>query len=70
MSITRGSPPGVEAFAGVTRRAAEALGLIDRGSLDQGRRADLVAWEVGHPYELLASVFDRRAHRLSESLLH
>ena len=64
LSVTLYGLRPVEAFAGITRRAAEALGLSDRGRLDPGCRADLVAWEVGHPYELVASVFDRRAHRL------
>ncbi|WP_298207685.1 imidazolonepropionase [Ferrimicrobium sp.] len=54
----------VEAFAGVTRHGARALGLLDRGTLDQGSRADLVAWEVAHPYELVASIFDQRPRRL------
>jgi imidazolonepropionase len=41
-----------EALAGVTRNAAKALGLDDRGVLSPGKRADLVLWEVAHPAEL------------------
>lgn len=41
-----------EALAGVTRNAATALGLSDRGVLEVGRRADFVLWDVGHPRDL------------------
>ena len=41
-----------ECLAGVTRVAARALGLDDRGTLDVGRRADIAIWDVGHPREL------------------
>ena len=41
-----------ECLAGVTRHAAKALGLQDRGMLEVGKRADLAAWDVGHPREL------------------
>ncbi len=41
-----------ECLAGVTRAAARALGLDDRGTLEVGRRADIAAWDVGHPREL------------------
>jgi imidazolonepropionase len=41
-----------EALAGVTRNAAKALGLGDRGVLAPGMRADLVLWEIAHPAEL------------------
>lgn len=41
-----------EALAGVTRHAAAALGLADRGRLAIGLRADLALWEIGHPAEL------------------
>ena len=43
-----------EAFAGVTRIAARALGLADRGVIEAGRRADLVLWDAEHPAELSA----------------
>lgn len=41
-----------EALAGVTREAAKALGLSDRGTLETGKRADLAIWNVSHPAEL------------------
>lgn len=41
-----------EALAGVTRIAAQALGLKDRGSLNAAQRADFVLWDVKHPAEL------------------
>ncbi len=41
-----------EALAGVTRNAARALGLADRGTLAPGRRADLALWRIQRPAEL------------------
>ncbi len=41
-----------ECLAGVTRNAARALGLGDRGTLEVGKRADIAAWDIGHPQEL------------------
>ncbi len=41
-----------EALAGVTRHAARALGLTDRGRLEAGARADLALWNVERPGEL------------------
>jgi imidazolonepropionase len=41
-----------EALAGVTRNAARALGLHDRGALAAGQRADFVLWDVDHPARL------------------
>ena len=41
-----------EALAGVTRNAAQALGLHDRGVLAAGMRADFVLWDVAQPAEL------------------
>ncbi len=41
-----------EALAGVTRHAARALGLGDRGTLAPGQRADVVLWDVASPAEL------------------
>ena len=41
-----------EALAGVTRHAAAALGLKDRGVLAADRRADFVLWDVQRPAEL------------------
>lgn len=42
-----------ECLAGTTRNAAHALGLLhDRGTLEQGKRADLAIWDISHPREL------------------
>lgn len=41
-----------EALAGVTRNAAQALGLKDCGVIAPGKRADLAVWDVNHPSEL------------------
>jgi len=42
-----------ECLAGVTRNAARALGFgEDRGTLEPGKRADIAAWDIGHPQEL------------------
>lgn len=41
-----------EALAGVTRNAAKALGLDDRGVLKEGLKADMVLWDIEHPAEL------------------
>lgn len=42
----------LEALTGVTRHAALALGLRDRGVLAPGLRADFVLWDVRHPAQL------------------
>jgi imidazolonepropionase len=41
-----------EALAGVTRHAARALGLSDRGVLAAGKRADFALFDVKHPAQL------------------
>ncbi|AXT35847.1 imidazolonepropionase [Phaeobacter sp. LSS9] len=41
-----------EAMAGVTRNAARALGLTDRGQIAADMRADLAVWDVETPAEL------------------
>ena len=41
-----------EGLAGVTRDAARALGLGDRGTLAVGRRADIALWDIDTPAEL------------------
>ncbi len=41
-----------ECLAGVTREAARALGLADRGTLEKGKRADIAIWDFAHPREL------------------
>ncbi|MCG2592522.1 imidazolonepropionase [Ramlibacter sp. XY19] len=45
-----------EALAGVTRNAARALGLADRGTLQAGRRADFVSWDVARPAQLAYAI--------------
>jgi imidazolonepropionase len=41
-----------EALAGMTRNAAQALALRDRGTLTPGQIADFAVWEVSRPAEL------------------
>jgi imidazolonepropionase len=41
-----------QALAGVTRHAARALGLADRGTLEAGKLADFVIWDIAEPAEL------------------
>jgi len=41
-----------EALAGITRNAAKALGLSDRGTLEVGKRADMVFFDIEEPAEL------------------
>ena len=46
-----------EALAGMTRNAARALGLqASHGTLEVGRQADLVLWEIGAPAELAYAI--------------
>lgn len=45
-----------ESLAGVTRNAAKALGLNDRGVLGVGKNADMVLWDITHPAELAYQV--------------
>ncbi|ALG72351.1 imidazolonepropionase [Azospirillum thiophilum] len=45
-----------EALAGVTRHAAKALGLDDRGVIGPGKRADLALWRIAHPAELAYAI--------------
>ena len=41
-----------EALAGVTKHAARALGLADRGTLAVGQRADVALWNIDEPADL------------------
>jgi imidazolonepropionase len=42
-----------EALAGVTRNAAKAIGVHDRvGTLEAGKQADFVLWDISRPAEL------------------
>lgn len=41
-----------ECLRAVTRNAARALGLADRGVIEAGARADLAVWDISHPAEL------------------
>jgi imidazolonepropionase len=45
-----------EALAGVTRNAARALGLADRGVIAIGMRADLALFDVAAPAELAYAI--------------
>ena len=51
-----------EALAGVTKNAAVALGLPDRGILAKGKHANIAIWDVRHPAEL--------AYRIGFNPLH
>jgi imidazolonepropionase len=42
----------LEAVRGITVHAARALGLLDRGQLAAGQRADFAVWDLEHPNEL------------------
>jgi len=53
-----------EALAGVTRHAAQALDLHDRGVLAAGMRADLAVWDVQHPAELAYAFGARPLHQV------
>jgi imidazolonepropionase len=46
-----------EALAGATREAAKALGRADRlGTLEAGKRADFLVWDVAHPAEIVCAL--------------
>ena len=44
------------AFAGMTRNAAKALALSDRGEIRVGARADFAVWNVDSPAEILYQI--------------
>ena len=52
-----------EALTGVTRYAAQALGLNDTGVIAPGKRADLAIWDVGQPAELAYRIGYNPLHR-------
>ena len=52
-----------EALAGVTRNAAQALGMHDTGIVRAGFRADLAAWDVKDPAELAYRIGANPLHR-------
>jgi len=51
-----------EALRGATVNGARALGLNDRGVLEDGKRADFVVWSVQHPAELTYWIGGDLAH--------
>lgn len=51
-----------EALAGVTRCAARALGLTDRGVLAEGLRADIALWDIDEPAELAWTIGATSCH--------
>jgi imidazolonepropionase len=53
-----------EALAGSTVHAARALGLADRGSIEAGKRADLVVWDAEDPAELAWSIAGRKPRQV------
>ena len=54
-----------EALAGVTRHATQALGWADWcGTLETGKRADFVLWDIQHPAELAYHIGHNPCHRV------
>ena len=52
-----------EALAGATREAARALGLArEAGTLEAGKVADFVLWDIDQPAELVYSIGVNRCH--------
>ena len=56
-----------ESLRGATVNAARALGLSDRGTLEIGKRADFVVWDVDHPAELSYWIGGNPARRVVAS---
>jgi imidazolonepropionase len=60
-----------EALAGVTRNAAAALGVADRvGTLEAGKQADFVVWNIDHPAELAYRIGFNPCHQVIKSGRH
>ena len=54
-----------EALAGATRNAAAALGRSEHiGTLEAGKQADFVIWNIGHPAELAYRIGFNPCHRV------
>ena len=54
-----------EALAGVTRNAARALGQeASKGTIEVGKRADLVLWDIHDPAELCYRLGENRCRRV------
>ena len=56
-----------EAIAGVTREAARALGLKDRGTLEVSKVADLVLWDIEKPAQLALEIGGNRCLNVIKS---
>ncbi|MCF6304325.1 MAG: imidazolonepropionase [Rhodobacteraceae bacterium] len=63
MGCTLFSLTPAEALAGVTRNGAKALGLLDRGVIAVGNRADLAIWDVQDPAELAYGIAINPLHK-------
>jgi imidazolonepropionase len=52
-----------ECLLGVTRVAAKALGLTDRGTLEPGKWCDLAIWDIERPAELVYRIGFNPLHK-------
>jgi len=58
-----------EALVGVTRAAALALGIADRGVIAPQMQADFALWDVSHPSELSYRIgFNPLIERISQTI--
>lgn len=54
-----------EALAGITRNSARALGMAEsHGTLEVGKAADLVLWDIDHPAQLAYAVGFNPCHQV------